>query len=284
MYVFAIDRDGRLGGCMSRKTAAKVVASGRAKWVGLNCVQFPKRFKRAVPLEKLFERGIPLLDTACPEVVWMGENGEYEVRDVAARPRGKEVQETLHLCREAWLELRREEAAASALPETAGALLEILGLVEDIETDALSETAGALQQILGLMAGEKAVKEGFPDAPKKKREEEKPGPLSVITGALPPLKRYTPADIGAGLTGRARKTARRRAFQKLAAMYEELHAYFNLPHWSVKIGDRYVSRDYLLDTVQNLIDRFWKTDPTRYWEYRHRLDGIVIESQAPAWH
>jgi hypothetical protein len=270
MYVFALDKDGRLGGFMSERTAAKVVASGRARWVGVNCVQFSKRFKRPIPLEKLLERGVPLPDTARPEVAWTNGDKKYEVRDIAERPRGREIPETRRLCREAFEEfeckLRGENAAESA--------------------ENLPNTAGALMQTLGLAAGEKPVKCGYPVSPGKRKPGcERPGPLTIITGAFPPQRRYAPADVGAGLTRQARKTARRRAFQRLAKLHDDLRRCLDLPEWPTEIktkkrqGNQYVNRAYLIDEIQNLIDRLWGSQA--YWEYRQLLEEIVAESQVP---
>ena len=82
------------------------------------------------------------------------------------------------------------------------------------------------------------------------------------------------------MAGQARKTARRRAFQNLAKLHDDLREYLNLPEWPTRLRDGgYVSRAYLLDTVQNLVDRLWGTQA--YWKYRQALDQIVAESQMP---
>lgn len=257
--IFALDKDGRLGGYMSLMTAAKVVASGRAQWVGVNCVQFQKRFKRPIPLEKLLARGVPLPDTARPEVVWVDENGnKYEVRDIAERPRGRELPETRRLCREAFEELMCGK--------------------NDSEPEKTASTAGVMMQTLGLAAGDKPVKEGYPASSREKKPIRKKLPITI--SAFPPCRRYTPADVGAGLRGQARKTARRRAFQKLAELHDKLRDYLGLPIWSTKVCHGYVNRAYLLCTVQSLIDRLWGSQ--LYWEYRQMLEEIVAESQMPS--
>ncbi|AEG15205.1 hypothetical protein Desku_1625 [Desulfofundulus kuznetsovii DSM 6115] len=263
MYVFGIDKNGRLGAIMSKKTAEKVVAAGRAKWVGLNVVQFSKIYRRPIPMEKLLQRGIPMPDTARPEVVWVEYSGKYEVADAADKLRGKYAQETVRTCQRVLRqELKRPDSRTVAEVATAGELCQILQLDPE--------------------KGEKPVTVGYPTPPRqrlKRRPEEKPGPLTVIQGALPPIRRYSDQDIGKGLTGQARKTARRRAFKEISEIYSELRDYFYLPKWGVKIHDRYVTRSYLLDVVQNLIDRLWGTP--MYWKYRRRLEAIVQESQAP---
>lgn len=269
MYVFGIDKNGCLGAVMSEQTAKKVVAAGRAKWVGYNVVQFPKIFCRPLALEKLLERGIPLPDTARPEVAWAENDTVYEVKDIADKTRGKYAYETISTCREI---LRREMERP------------------DDRTVAEVATAGELCQVLRLdpSRGEKPKTVGYSSAQRKKqRLEEKPGPLTVIENAFPRIRIFHDKDIGLGLHGQARKSARRRAFQKLSELYAELRERFGLPRWGTKIdfnNEIYVKREYLLESIQGLIHRllwgspeFWK-----YWrKYYCQLEEIVMESQSP---
>lgn len=211
-------------------------------------------------------------DTGRPEVAYVYEDGAHEVRDISAPLTGKVANKTIRLCQK----ILKKETEVKYQPT---------------QTHEVANP-GQVYQNLGLAAGEKPlvrgtvqdVRPGFRIKeyvwnPEKRRWEALQTPVSIIVSALPPQKRYTNADIGAGLTGQARKTARRRAFQKLSALYRELLAYFNMPEWATKTGENcYMARDYLLDRIQRLIDRLWGS--YKYWDYYDKLTEIVTESQS----
>jgi len=262
MKVFAMDPDGRLVGLMSEATAEKVVAAGRAVWVGVNVVQFTKRLKKPdrVPIDP---NGIvPLPGSVRPQLV--NRDGKIDVLiDLAEDPQGDHVKETEDRC---WAAAKKA-CAASRMP----------GLLAGIGY-------GEMAQALRLGEGERPLFRGQTTPTPRQKSKPQAGPVSTIIGALPPIPSFRPADIGAGLTGQARKNARQRAFRELSELWRELREYFGMPLWGAKVGEgRYMNRWDLLEQINNLIWQLWEGSESFneiFWKYRIRLEDIVTQSQS----
>jgi hypothetical protein len=257
MMVYACDRMGQVRALLTQKQAENAVAKGRAKWVGVNVVQFNKIFRRTEEIEITPDGPVPLPGSARPEICWL-EGARRETKDISARLTGPKADETMRAC---WHAAREAARESSSSPSTVG--------------------YGEMAEALRLRDGERPAITGrtlTDTRPMHRLADNQKSPVAVIEGALPPLRRFTPNDVALGLSGQARKSARRRAFKELEAIWIELRACFDLPTWTTRVGGQYMDRWQLMKEIHFLMWRFW--DTPKFWQYYRKIGNIISRSQS----
>ncbi|NPV72335.1 MAG: hypothetical protein HPY89_00780 [Pelotomaculum sp.] len=241
--VFAADQTGRIVGTLALKQAENAIAKGRAKWVGVNVVQFQKVFRRPENVEISHDGHVPLPGSARPELVYSDKNTE-EVRDCATRLTGKYARETIQEC---WA-AAREACAASEAPAPRG--------------------YGEMAQALRLAAGEKPIFRGA----SQDRVYTYAGPVRKVAEAV------TAVDVGRGLTGMERKIARRRAFRALERLRDELREIAPPPSEELRrIWKKLPRGDRTIREVMFLLTGLY--GKPEYGIYKQKLENIITKSQ-----